>query len=79
MRLTNFFPLYSFTKALENHDHDTIHYNKVDIETELGEKERQEITAVNPHNAREEAIKFVANNRRGLEGTRSASIEVHVM
>ena len=60
-------------------EYDTIHHYKVDIVTDLGEKERLSITAVNRHDAREEAIKLVANDRLGLEGTRCVSIEVHEM
>ena len=63
--------------AVINKEYDTIHYYKVGIETELGEKERLSITAINKHDAREEAIKLVANDRLGLEGARCVSIEVH--
>lgn len=63
--------------AVINQEYDTIHHYKVDIETELGEKERLSITAVNKHDAREEAIKLVANDRLGLEGIRCVLIEVH--
>lgn len=63
--------------AVINQEYDTIHHYKVDIVTDLGEKERLSITAVNKHDAREEAIKLVANDRLGLEGIRCVSIEVH--
>lgn len=63
--------------AVINKEYDTIHHYKVDIETELGEKERLSITAVNKHDAREEAIELVANDHLGLEGTRCVLIEVH--
>lgn len=62
-----------------NKEYDTIHHYKVDIETELEEKERLSITAVYKHDAREDAMKLVANDRLGLEGTRCVSIEVHEM
>lgn len=62
--------------AVINREYDTIHHYKVDIETELGEKERLNITAVNKHDAREEAIELVANDCLGLIGTRCVSIEV---
>ena len=65
------------SQAVSNNDHEAIHHYKVDIETELGEKERLSITAVNKHDAREEAIKLVANDRLGLEGTECVSIAVH--
>ena len=66
-------------EAVRDNQHDLIHDYKVDIETELGEKERLSITAINKHDAREEAMKLVANDRLGLEGTRCISIEVHEM
>lgn len=65
--------------AVINKEYDTIHHYKVDIETELEEKERLSITAVYKHDAREDAMKLVANDRLGLEGTRCVSIEVHEM
>ena len=65
--------------AVINKEYDTIHHYKVDIVTDLGEKERLSITAVNRHDAREEAIELVANDRLGLEGTRCVSIEVQEM
>lgn len=65
------------SQAVSNNDHEAIHHYKVDIVIDLGEKERMSITAVNKHDAREEAIKLVANDRLGLEGTRCVSIEVH--
>ena len=64
---------------MTNNDREAIHHYKVDIVTDLGEKERLSITAVNKHDAREEAMKLVANDRLGLEGTRCISIEVHEM
>lgn len=67
------------SQAVSNNDHEAIHHYKVDIVTDLGEKERLSITAVNKHDAREEAIKLVANDRLGLEGIRCVSIEVHEM
>ena len=60
-----------------NQEYDTIHHYKVDIETELGENKRLSITAINRHDAREEAIELVANDHLGLEGTRCVLIEVH--
>ena len=63
--------------AVINKEYDTIHHYRVDIETELGETERLSITAANKHNARKEAIKLVASNRLGLDGTRCVSTEVN--
>ena len=65
------------SQAVTNHNQEALHHYKVDIETELGEKERLSITAVNKHDARGEAIELVANDRLGLEGIRCVSIEVH--
>lgn len=63
--------------AVINREYDTIHHYKVDIETELGEKERLSITAVNKHDARVEAVQLLSNGRLGLEGTECVSIAVH--
>ena len=63
--------------AVINQEYDTIHHYKVDIETELGEKERLSITAVNKHDARVEAVQLLSNGRLGLEGTECVSIAVH--
>lgn len=65
------------SQAVTNHNQEALHHYKVDIETELGEKEQLSITAVNKHDARGEAIELVANDRLGLEGIRCVSIEVH--
>lgn len=56
-------------QAIESHNRDTIHHYKVDIETDLGEKERLSITAINPHVARLEAVELLASGRLGQEET----------
>ena len=65
------------SQALTNHNNQAIHHYKVDIVTDLGEKERLSITAVDKHDAIDQATAIIADGPLGLNGTRCVLIEVH--
>lgn len=63
-------------RALESGFNQVVHHFKVNIVTELGEKETLSITAVNGDDAEDEARALVAHGRIGLKGLACDSIEV---
>jgi len=63
-------------RALQSNRHEVIHHYKVEIETELGEKEMLSITAVSGSDAEDQAMELVRKNMLGLNGSRCASVEV---
>ena len=63
-------------RALNSNRHEVIHHYKVEIETELGEKELLSITAVSGSDAEDHAMELVSKNRLGLKGSRCVSVEV---
>ena len=63
-------------RALNSNMHEVIHHYKVEIETELGEKELLSITAVSGSDAEDHAMELVSKNRLGLKGSRCVSVVV---
>ena len=63
-------------RALQGNMRESIHHYKVEIETELGEKELLSITAVSGSDAEDQAAALVRKGFLGLKGTRCVSIEV---
>lgn len=63
-------------RALQGNMRESIHHYKVEIETELGEKELLSITAVSGSDAEDRAENLVKKGLLGLKGTRCVSIEV---
>ena len=63
-------------RALEGKMRESIHHYKVEIETELGEKELLSITAVSGSDAEDQAEALVRKGFLGLKGTRCVSTEV---
>lgn len=63
-------------RALQGNMRESIHHYKVEIETELGEKELLSITAVSGSDAEDRSENFVKKGLLGLKGTRCVSIEV---
>ena len=63
-------------RALNGKHPEVIHHYKVEIVTELGEKETLRITAVSGSDAEDEARKIVAKGVVGLRGTNCKTLEV---
>ena len=63
-------------RALLGNHHEVIHHYKVDIVTELGEKETLSITAVSGSDAEDTAREIVAKGVIGLMGTECEQLEV---
>lgn len=63
-------------RALQSNRNEAIHHYKVEIETELGEKELLSITAVSGSDAEDQAEDLVQKGVLGLKGTKCISIEV---
>lgn len=63
-------------RTLQGNMRESIHHYKVEIETELGEKELLSITAVSGSDAEDQAESLVKKGLLGLKGTRCVSIEV---
>lgn len=63
-------------RALQSNRHEVIHHYKVEIGTELGEKETLSITAVCGTDAEDQVMELVAKGVLGLKGTKCVSAEV---
>ena len=63
-------------RALLGNHHEVIHHYKVDIVTELGEKETLSITAVSGSDAEDTAREIVAKGVIGLMGTKCEQLEL---
>lgn len=64
-------------RALKGNMREVIHHYKVEVITELGEKELLSITAVSGSDAEDHAMELVTRGSLGLKGTRCVSIEVY--
>lgn len=63
-------------RVLQGNLRESIHHYKLEIETELGEKELLSITAVSGSDAEDQAETLVRKGFLGLKGARCVSIEV---
>ena len=64
-------------RALQGNMRESINHYKVEIETELGEKELLSITAVSGSDAEDQAEELVKKGLLGLKGKKCISIEVY--
>ena len=64
-------------RALQGNMREVIHHYKVEVETELGEKELLSITAVSGSDAEDQAIELVSKGFLGLKGRECVAVEVY--
>lgn len=64
-------------RALQGNTREVIHHYKVEVETELGEKELLSITAVSGSDAEDQAIELVSKGFIGFKGRKCVAVEVY--
>lgn len=65
------------SRALKGNMREVVHHYKVEVITELGEKELLSITAVSGSDAEDHAMELVSKGCLGLKGTKCVSVEIY--